>query len=71
MLDRADEYKYLIPQNHHDREKQLEEMLEVAMVDGEFAIAEFELIAMVAEKLGFTKEQLDEIIKTFKSENNA
>jgi uncharacterized tellurite resistance protein B-like protein len=71
MLDRADEYKYLIPQNHHDREKQLEEMLEVAMVDGEFAVAEFELIAMVAEKLGFTKEQLDEIIKTFKSENNA
>ena len=37
MLTKADEYRYLIPQNHHDREKQLEEMIEVAMVDGEFA----------------------------------
>jgi uncharacterized tellurite resistance protein B-like protein len=66
MLNKADEYKYLIPQNHHDRERQLEEMIEVAMVDGEFAPAEIELISMVAEKLGFNQEQLDHIIQTFK-----
>lgn len=66
MLTKADEYKYLIPQNHHDRERQLEEMIEVAMVDGEFCTAEFELISMVAEKLGFNKEELDNIIQAFK-----
>jgi uncharacterized tellurite resistance protein B-like protein len=71
MLTKADEYKYLIPQNHHDRERQLEEMIEVAMVDGEFAPAEFELISMVAEKLGFNKEQLDNIIEEFKGKAQA
>jgi uncharacterized tellurite resistance protein B-like protein len=64
MLNRANEYKYLIPQNNHDREKQLEEMIEVAMVDGEFAPAELELISMVADKLGFDKEQLNVIVNT-------
>jgi uncharacterized tellurite resistance protein B-like protein len=62
MLDRADEYKYLIPQNHNEREKQLDEMIELALVDGDFAPAELELISMVAEKLGFTKEELDQIV---------
>ena len=64
MLTKADEYRYLIPQNHHDREKQLEEMIEVAMVDGEFAPAEIELITMVAEKLGFSEDELNVFIKT-------
>jgi len=67
MLDRADEYKYLIPQNNHDRERQLEEMIEVALIDGYFAPAELELITMVAEKLGVEKEKLDDIIKNCKS----
>ena len=62
MLQRASEYIYLIPQNHEERERQLEEMLELALVDGEFAKAERELISMVAEKLGFTKDELDAII---------
>jgi uncharacterized tellurite resistance protein B-like protein len=62
MLDRASEYIYLIPQNQKDREKQLDDMLTLALVDGEFAKAELELINMVGEKLGFTKEELDNII---------
>lgn len=66
MLDKADEYKYLIPQNTHDREKQLEEMIEVALIDGYFAPAELELITMVAEKLGVDKPKLDDLIKNFK-----
>jgi uncharacterized tellurite resistance protein B-like protein len=62
MLDRAHEYRYLIPQNHNEREKQLDEMIELALIDGDFAPAELELISMVAEKLGFTKEELDQIV---------
>ena len=64
MLNKADEYTYLIPQNQFDRERQLEEMISLALVDGEFAKAELELINTVGEKLGFTKDQLDEIIAT-------
>jgi uncharacterized tellurite resistance protein B-like protein len=64
MLDRAHEYKYLIPQNHTEKEKQLEQMVELALVDGDFAPAELDLIEMVAEKLGIAREQLDQIIGT-------
>jgi uncharacterized tellurite resistance protein B-like protein len=63
MLKHANEYTFLIPQNMIDREKQLTEMIEFANVDGEFATAEYELITMVAEKLGFTKAELDQRIK--------
>ena len=62
MLDKAHEYKYLIPQNHHDRERQLQEMIEVALIDGDFSKAERDLIVMVGEKLGFTKPELETII---------
>jgi uncharacterized tellurite resistance protein B-like protein len=64
MLEKAHEYKYLIPQNHHDREKQLQEMIEVALIDGDFSKAEKDLIFMVGEKLGFSKLELDTIIKS-------
>ncbi len=64
MLDKAHEYKYLIPQNHHDRERQLQEMIEVALVDGDFSNAEKDLIIQVGEKLGFSRSELDSIIKS-------
>ena len=63
MLKHAAEYVYLIPQNMIEREKQLTEMIEFAVVDGEFAKAEYELIKMVAGKLGFSNEELDQYIK--------
>lgn len=62
MLTKAHEYKYLIPQNHHEREVQLQEMIEVALVDGDFSKKELDLIMMVGEKLGFTSEELKTII---------
>lgn len=65
MFLKAHEYQYLIPQNHKERELQLNQMIEVALIDGDFAKAEIDLIAMVAEKLGFSKEEFDQIIKPF------
>ncbi|MBL7857409.1 MAG: hypothetical protein JNM57_06950 [Cyclobacteriaceae bacterium] len=62
MLKRADEYRHVIPQNRIDCQKQLEEMIAFASVDGHFCDAELELITMVAEKLGFTKQELDGFI---------
>lgn len=63
MLQRADEYKYLIPQNHVERDKQLAQMIDVALLDGDFAKAELELIHMVGSKLGFSRDRVDEIIR--------
>ena len=63
MLSKANEYQYLIPQNMIDREKQLEEMIAFAKVDGDFSQNELELITAVAEKLGFSKKELDQFIK--------
>jgi uncharacterized tellurite resistance protein B-like protein len=68
MLLKADEYKYLIPQNTIEREKQLNDMIELALVDGDFDQAEYDLIAMVAGKLGFSQEQFEEIVSAFKEQ---
>jgi hypothetical protein len=62
MLTKANEYKYLIPQNVIDREKQLTEMIEFAKVDGTFCKAELDLITHVAERLGFSKQELQHFI---------
>jgi uncharacterized tellurite resistance protein B-like protein len=65
MLAHASEYVYLIPQNLNEKEKQLDEMLQLAYVDGDFSLAERELIEMVSEKLGFSKDELEKRIKVY------
>jgi tellurite resistance protein len=62
MLQKANEYAYLIPQNMEDRERQLEDMIMFAQIDGEFSKAELDLITTVAERLGFSKEELDKFL---------
>jgi uncharacterized tellurite resistance protein B-like protein len=71
MLNRASEYIHIIPQNTVDREKQLDEMIHFASVDGKFCKAELDLITTVAEKLGFTKEELESHIKASGYSTNA
>jgi tellurite resistance protein len=63
MLDRADEYIYLIPQNNSEREKQLDDMIEFALIDGDFSVAEQELIRSVGEKLGFSSTEVNTRLK--------
>src|ERR1041384_3999840 len=62
MLNKATEYQFLIPQNMIDREKQLQEMIQFAKVDGNFCKAELELITTVAEKLGFSQAELNQFL---------
>jgi tellurite resistance protein len=69
MLDRANEYQYLIPQDTSDKEKQLDDMIRLALVDGEFSPAERELINTVSERLGFSKPALDRLIELVLAEN--
>jgi uncharacterized tellurite resistance protein B-like protein len=69
MLQRANEYKYIVPQNTSEREKQLTDMIELALVDGEFSPAERELINAVSEKLGLAQPALEKLINTAVSAN--
>ncbi len=62
MLNKATEYQFLIPQNMIDREKQLQEMIQFAKIDGNFCKAELELITTVAEKLGFSEAELNQFL---------
>ncbi|HYF69694.1 MAG TPA: TerB family tellurite resistance protein [Ohtaekwangia sp.] len=64
MLSKASEYVYLIPQNQEEREKQLQQMIDLALVDGHFAPAEIELINMVGGKLGFNENELTQILES-------
>jgi uncharacterized tellurite resistance protein B-like protein len=63
MLSRASEYTYLIPQNLVECERQLREMIDLAIVDDDFARAEFDLIVAVGEKLGYSREQVELFVK--------
>lgn len=66
MLSHAHEYIYLVPQNNKDRHRQLEEMIDIALVDGEFSGSERELIKSVAHKLGFTFEEAEGVIENYR-----
>lgn len=65
MLSKASEYAYLIPQNQKDRESQLGEMIDLALIDGELSPAELDLINMVGEKLGFSQTEVDQIVGNY------
>ena len=62
MLTHAHEYVYLVPQNNKNREEQLKQMIDIALVDGNFSLSERELIKSVAHKLGFTHQEAEGII---------
>jgi len=62
MLQRANEYQYIVPQDSSEKEKQLTDMVQLALVDGEFSPAERELINAVSEKLGLTQSALEKLI---------
>lgn len=62
MLKKANEYKYFIPQNTQDRENQMSEMIELALVDNELAKAERSLILRVGRKLGFDDSEINNFI---------
>lgn len=65
MLSHASEYIFLIPQNTNDREKQLNDMIQLAWADGQFAVSEKELIRTVGERLGFSVFEVDARITAF------
>ncbi|MEO1099524.1 MAG: hypothetical protein AAFX57_17490 [Bacteroidota bacterium] len=62
-LKKGSDFIHVIPEREEDRETQLIQMLSLAIADGEFSADEYALCKTVAERLGFTKQELDMIIK--------
>ena len=69
MLSKAEEYIFLIPQNQEHRKQQMDDMLDFALVDGEFAKAEQELIRTVGGKLQYTPAEIEKMIQAKLSES--
>ena len=65
MLTHAHEYVYLVPQNMRNRDEQLQQMIDIALVDGNFSISERELIKSIAHKLGFTHQEAESMIESY------
>lgn len=62
-IKRAPELEFEVPLNDVDREDQLSDVVFMSMVDGNVAEKEYNLCLKIAEKLDFTKRDLDEIIE--------
>lgn len=61
--DQSEEYVYVIPQNIQGRDKQMGDMIGLALIDGELAKVELDLIMYVGQKLGFTADEIKKQIK--------
>jgi uncharacterized tellurite resistance protein B-like protein len=65
------DFIHVVPERDEDRETQLIQMLSLAIADGEFTADEYRLCKTVAERLGFTQQELDMIIRlSFRGEIN-
>lgn len=63
FLKIGSDFVHVIPEREEDRETQLIQMLSLAIADGEFTADEYELCRTVAERLSFTQQELDMIIR--------
>lgn len=62
-LNRAAELEFEVPLNDYEREDQLSDVVFMSMVDGQVAEKEYNLCLKIAEKLEFTKKDLDQVIE--------
>ncbi|MFN8258176.1 MAG: TerB family tellurite resistance protein [Bacteroidales bacterium] len=58
----AGELQFMVPMNNEEREEQLSDIVYMAMINGEVHDKEYQLCLHIAEKLNFTKKDLDHII---------
>jgi len=63
IMSRAAELEFEVPLNDFEREDQLSDTVFISMVDGKVADKEYSLCLKIAEKLDFTKKELDQVIE--------
>jgi uncharacterized membrane protein YebE (DUF533 family) len=62
IIEEASKLPFIVPENQIDRENQLADIVYIAIIDGEIRIQEYKLCLNIAEKLGFDKSYVDEVI---------
>ncbi len=62
IIEEADKLPFIVPENQIDRENQLADIIYIAIIDGEIRTQEYKLCLHIAEKLGFEKKYVDEVI---------
>lgn len=63
LIAMSKKMSYFIPEDEEEIEKQLIQLLTMAMSDGEMTPSEYILCNKIAEKMGLTKRELDMILK--------
>lgn len=63
LINKADELKFIVPLNQEEKEDQLTDIVYMAMIDGEVHEKEYNLCLHIAQKLDYTKEELDKVIE--------
>lgn len=62
IIKEASKLPFVVPENQIDRENQLADIVYIAIIDGEIRAQEYKLCLNIAEKLGFDKGYVDEVI---------
>lgn len=62
LVKNAANLEFIVPEDPDEREEQLINIVFMSMLDGEFHDEEYTLCMHVAERLGLTKEDLDEAV---------
>ncbi len=62
-LARAAVLEFEVPLNDYEREEQLTDAVYMSMIDGKVEDDEYRLCLKIAEKLEFTKKDLDQVIE--------
>lgn len=63
LIENCKEQEYYIPQEDEEKELQLIQLLTISMADGELSLCEYTVCQRIAEKLGFSKRELDLILR--------
>ncbi len=66
IIDNAERLEFIVPANNIEKMNQLTDSVYMAMIDGEVDDREYDLCLIIAKKLDFDKNYLDEIIKLTK-----
>ena len=63
LMEPGQEKSNFIPKNDTEKEKQLTEMIEVALVDGDFSEEEWEYFLRIGKRLGYSLGEIEDIAR--------
>jgi hypothetical protein len=66
MLENAGDLQFMVPLNQEEVEEQMADVVYITMINGEIRDAEYKLCLSIAEKLDYSKNDLDHMIELTK-----